>query len=467
MSSPSSSLPSPSIKHSAGLSRAQHWLDNLAVNLPKLLAKAANLDSLAEALMDSALKQMPAGQLTLTNPDGRTKTYGGELSIQPVITAGITIIDNRFYSHCLLNGHIGFGEAYINGWWEPSEGSDISDVLSWFLVNVEHCTMLEGTSAGKQFWFNALGWINQLIHTLRPNSLHQSSANIQAHYDLSNDFFKLFLDDSLTYSSGIFPTAETTLEDAQRLKIDNLLSNLRLESHHHLLEIGTGWGALAIRAAQTTGCKVTTITISKAQYEVAKERIEQAGLSDRINLQLLDYRKLPKAFKPNSFDRIVSVEMVEALGDKYMESFYNTCHTMLKRDGLLALQMITCPDSRYDILKNNTDFIQKHIFPGSLLPSIGRMNDAMNNTGDLSLFSLQDMGLSYAKTLRHWLNRFNEKTNELDAMGFDNTFRRKWRYYLQYCEAAFAMRNISVVQALYTRPNNPNLMVPAMAAVAS
>ncbi|MDH4378479.1 MAG: cyclopropane-fatty-acyl-phospholipid synthase [Vampirovibrionales bacterium] len=409
-----------------------------------------------QQLLHKALSHMPHGCLAVIHANGQRCLYGNKILTEP--TATLQVNNPNFYRKVLLYGHIGFGEAYMEGLIEPVS-SDIKDILSWFLLNIDDSTMLEGSDR-KIGWFNVLGWINQVIHTLRPNSLKLSKANIQAHYDLSNDFFALFLDPTMTYSSALFEgeTAHSSLEAAQLAKIDSLLKGLRLKATDHLLEIGTGWGALAIRAVKQYGCHVTSITISQAQYTLAKQRIAKENLSDKIDVRLLDYRELPSTFGSHCFDKIVSVEMVEALGDAYMESFFSMCATMLKRNGLLGIQMITCPDSRYNLLKSNTDFIQKHIFPGSLLPSVGRVNEALTKTGDLSLFELKDMGLSYAKTLRQWHDNFVAQQASITSMGFDSVFFRKWVYYFQYCEAAFAMRNISVVQAIYTRPNNTSLI---------
>lgn len=419
----------------------------------------ALINTWGQALLHKALSGMSRGCFAVIHANGQRCLYGDPSITTP--TATLQVNNPNFYRKVLLYGHIGFGEAYMEGLIDPID-SDITAVLSWFLLNIDDSTMLEGSDR-KIGWFNALGWINQIIHTVRPNSLKLSKANIQAHYDLSNDFFALFLDPTMTYSSALFEgaTTDATLEVAQLAKIDALLKGLRLKPTDHLLEIGTGWGALAIRAAQQYGCKVTSITISKAQYELATQRIQRENLTNQITVRLLDYRELPNTYAAGSFDKIVSVEMVEALGDAYMEPFFKTCATLLARNGLLGIQMITCPDSRYPLLKANTDFIQKHIFPGSLLPSVGRVNEALTKTSDLSLFELKDMGLSYAKTLRQWHDAFVAAKQQITAMGFDSVFFRKWIYYFQYCEAAFAMRNISVVQAIYTRPNNTELMAPA------
>jgi cyclopropane-fatty-acyl-phospholipid synthase len=299
---------------------------------------------------------------------------------------------------------------------------------------------------------NLLKFYNRALHLLRPNSVGTARRNISEHYDLGNDFYRLWLDPTMTYSSAYFTAPAQTLEAAQIAKYDALCRKLRLIPGDHVLEIGSGWGGFACHAVRHYGCRVTTVTISVEQFNYARERFLREGLADRVDIRLEDYRRLT-----GKFDKIVSVEMMEALGDRYLETYCAKLHALLKPDGLIGLQYITVPDSRHAELKSDVDWIQKHIFPGSLLLSIGRVNHALNRTGDLFLHHLEDLGLSYARTLRAWFDAFNARLADVRALGFDERFIRKWNYYLQYCEAAFAMRNISVVQAIYTRPNNPRL----------
>jgi cyclopropane-fatty-acyl-phospholipid synthase len=307
-------------------------------------------------------------------------------------------------------------------------------------------------SRTKKFLLNLLGWQNRLSHLLNHNSRATSRRNISFHYDLGNDFYKLFLDPTMTYSSALFTTPGQTLEQAQTAKYDRLCRLLKLQPGEHVLEIGSGWGGFSLHAAKSYGCKITTVTISQEQFKFARELFQKENLADRIDIRLQDYRLLT-----GKFDKIVSIEMLEAVGDEYLETYFAKCHGLLKPDGLLALQMITCPDSRHDALRKNVDWIQKHIFPGSLLLSVHRVNEALRSTGDLFLHDLKDLGLSYAETLKRWRIAFNQNEAAARTMQFDTRFIRKWNYYLSYCEAAFAMRNISVVQAVYTRPNNSTL----------
>jgi len=263
------------------------------------------------------------------------------------------------------------------------------------------------------------------------------------------------LDPTMTYSAALFTSSAQTLEEAQIAKYDRLCRQLRLQPGEHVLEIGSGWGGFSRHAVKNYGVRITTVTISVEQFQYARELFHREGLSDRAEVKLLDYRLLT-----GRFDKIVSIEMLEAVGDKYLKTYFAKCHELLAPHGLLALQMITCPDTRHAALRKNVDWIQKHIFPGSLLLSIHRVNEALRQTGDLFLYDLQDLGLSYAETLKRWRAHFNQNEAAVRALKFDTRFLRKWNYYLSYCEAAFAMRNISVVQAVYTRPNNPTLQQP-------
>jgi cyclopropane-fatty-acyl-phospholipid synthase len=364
------------------------------------------------------------------------------------VEASIHIHHPEFYTDMVLRGHIGFSEAYMNGHWSTP---DIEAVISWAILNMDQSDVLEG-SPNQSPIKNVLGILNRWAHALRKNTQTNSQKNISAHYDLSNDFFSLFLDPTMTYSSAKFTAANQSLEEAQLNKYDSLCQKLRLQPTDHLLEIGTGWGGFSMYAARHYGCRITTVTISKEQFALATQRIMEAGLASQITVQLTDYRDIK-----GQFDKIASIEMIEAVGDEFMDTFIGQCTKLLKPKGLFALQMITCPDARYELLKNNVDFIQTYIFPGSLLPSVGRVNKAANTVGELSLIELDDFGLSYARTLREWNDAFQDKLDDVRRLGFDEVFIRKWEYYLLYCAAAFETRNISVAQALYSRPNNKTL----------
>lgn len=409
---------------------------------------AAKAPGLYQRIVLGMLERMDRGFLRLEMPDGTERTFGRP---DAAIHAQVRIRSENFFVRCVLHGDIGFGESYVDGDWDTE---DITQVIRWFILNVENNPAMSGSRATR--WvINLLGWENRLRHLLRPNSLRTSPRNITEHYDLGNDFYRLFLDSSMTYSAAWFQSPDQTLEAAQTAKYERLCQQLRLQPGEHVLEIGGGWGGFGRHAVKHHGIRLTTVTISPAQFDYAREAFAREGMTDRAEVRLQDYRQLT-----GQFDKIVSIEMLEAVGDAYLETYFAKCHELLKPQGLLGLQMITCPDSRHDELRRGVDWIQKHIFPGSLLLSVHRVNQALRATGDLFLHDLFDLGLSYAETLRRWRVEFNRQEAAVRALKFDSRFIRKWNYYLSYCEAAFAMRNISVVQAIYTRPNNPTLQRP-------
>lgn len=397
----------------------------------------------------AALAALPRGHLRVELPNGTARDFGGA----PHLPAAARIQVNRevFFKKCVLAGDIGFAESYLDGDWDTP---DLTAVIGFFILNHEHTPTLSGSRRAAPLSLNLLRLANRLRHLLRPNTRTFARRNIREHYDLSNDFFALFLDPSLMYSSALWPAhaPELSLEDAQREKNDALCRQLRLRPSDHVLEIGTGWGGWSLHAARNYGCRVTTLTISQQQYELARRRIAEAGLGDRVDVQLRDFRDIT-----GRFDKIVSIEMVEALGHRYQPEFARAVSRLLAPEGLLALQFITCPDSRYNALRGGVDFIQKHIFPGSLLLSLNRLNDLLSRAGDFVLHESRDFGPHYARTLRLWRERFTARLGEVRALGFDERFIRKWTYYFAYCEAAFAQRHISVVHTLHTRPNNSAL----------
>ncbi len=385
---------------------------------------------------------MDKGRLYLTLPDGEQLTIGtGEGNI----AASIVVNSDEFYKRIILFGDIGFGEAYVDGLWDTG---NITHVINWVLLNIENAPGVSGSKI-QTVSLNLLKLYNKLSHFKRANTVEGSRKNIAEHYDLNNDFFASFLDPTMTYSSAYFYRDGLSLEEAQLAKYDRLCRQLHLKPGDHVLEIGSGWGGNAIYMAKTYGCRVTSLTISEEQHKLAVERVEAAGLSGKVNILLKDYRLMEGVF-----DKIVSVEMLEAVGFSYLDVYFKKCHELLKKNGILAIQVITSPDSRYESLRKGVDWIQKHIFPGSLLPSVGAINAAINRTGDMTMVDLKDIGLDYAKTLKLWFDAFNANLLTVKSLGFDDTFIRKWNYYLCYCEAAFAMRNINVMHLVYTRPNN-------------
>lgn len=387
------------------------------------------------------LSKMNKGKMTLIFPSGESLCVGNGTEV----SANIQIRNERFFKRCVLFGDIGFGESYVDKDWDTD---NIVDVIKWFLLNIENSPEISGSKT-TTFVLNILKLWNKILHWRNVNNINGAKKNISAHYDLNNDFFKLFLDPTLTYSSAYFGGKEMHLQDAQMEKYRRICEKLKLKSSDRVLEIGSGWGANAIFMAKNYGCHVTTITISEEQYKFVKEKVAQENLSDKIQVELKDYREVH-----GQFDKIISIEMLEAVGEKFFETYFGKCHELLRKNGLLGLQVIICPDTRYKNLRNGVDWIQKHIFPGSLLPSVARINSAINFTGDMSLLDLKEFGLDYAKTLSIWREQFNKNLSEVRKLGFSEKFIRKWNYYLSYCEAAFAMRNIYVMQMIYSRPNN-------------
>ncbi len=400
----------------------------------------------------AAFAAMRRGLLTLDLPEDATHDIGStaarSLPLGIPAHARIRIRREAFFKKCFWSGDIGFAESFIDGDWDTP---DLTAVIAFFIANVESAPTLSGSRHGRATALNLLRFANRLGHALRPNTRAIARRNIAEHYDLSNDFFALWLDPSMMYSAAKWPAhaPDLTLEAAQREKNDALCRHLRLRPEDRVLEIGTGWGGWSLHAARTYGCHVTTVTISRQQFELARHRVAEAGLADRVDVQLRDFRDIT-----GTFDKIVSIEMVEALGHKYQATFAEVVSRLLKPEGLLALQFITCPDARYGQFRRGVDFIQKHIFPGSLLLSPNRLNDLLARAGGFTLLAHDDFGPDYARTLRIWRESFAAKREHVRALGFDERFERKWTYYLCYCEAAFALRNISVVHTLHTRANN-------------
>ncbi|MDB6092552.1 MAG: cyclopropane-fatty-acyl-phospholipid synthase [Verrucomicrobia bacterium] len=407
--------------------------------------------SFEQRAMLEAFGAMTRGHLRIELPGGHVREFGSRateiaLPLGLHAMASIRVLRPAFFKKCFWAGDIGFAESYIDGDWETT---DIGAIVAWFIVNLEHAPTLSGSQRAQSLALNLLRFANRVGHVLRPNSRTNASRNIREHYDLSNDFFALFLDSSMMYSGAHFTAPGMTLPEAQWEKNDALCRKLRLAPGDEVLEVGTGWGGWALHAAKTYGCRVTTVTISQQQFDLARRRVSEAGLSDRIDVQLRDYRDLT-----GRFDKVVSIEMMEAIGHRYLPGFCAMLNRVLKPEGLLALQFITCPDSRYAQFRRGVDFIQKHIFPGSLLLSLNRVNDLLAREGGFTLHRSDDYGHDYAVTLRAWHDNFRARVDQVRALGFDDRFIRKWSYYLSYCEAGFAMRNISVVQTLHTRANN-------------
>ena len=409
----------------------------------------ATAPSFSRRLVLDALSGMDRGCLRLELPEGGAHVIGDPAGPGP--HALIRVRREAFFRKCFWSGDIGFGESFVDGDWETP---DLTAVIAHFVRNVETAPTLSGSRRARGWALNLLRGANRIGHLLRPNTRRIARRNIAEHYDLSNDFFALWLDPSLMYSSARWPAGapDLSLEQAQREKNEALCRHLRLQPGDRVLEIGTGWGGWALHAAGTRGCHVTTLTLSPAQHELARRRVAAAGLADRVDVQLRDFRDIT-----GRFDKIVSIEMLEAVGHRNQAVFARAVSRLLAPHGLVALQFITCPDARYDAFRRGVDFIQKHVFPGSLLLSLNRMNGLLADAGGFTLHALDDFGTDYARTLRLWRETFHARLDAVRALGFDDRFIRKWTYYLCYCEAAFAGRNISVVHTLHSRANNPAL----------
>ena len=404
------------------------------------------VDRLCEYLVFRSLAPMTRGALTMRLPGGSRRMLGNG---QDGPVAEMHLRSRNFFRRCVVGGDIGFGESYQAGEWDSP---DLTAVIGWFCANAESAPTFSGTRNRDPFT-NIGKLADRLLHRLRRNSLAGSRANIRAHYDLGNAFYSLWLDPTMTYSAALFESPDQSLAAAQSAKYERLCRELRLKSSDHVLEIGSGWGGFAEHAVKHHGCRITTVTISEEQHKFARERFQREGIADRAEVKLQDYRLLT-----GKFDRIVSIEMLEAVGDEFLETYFGKVQSLMGRDGIFAAQFITCPDSRYHELRRGADWIQKHIFPGSLLLSMNRVGQAVQRTGSMSLHTLHDLGLDYSRTLAQWRERFNAQLDTVRQQGFDEHFIRSWNYYLAYCEAAFAWRNISVVQATWTGPNNRTMM---------
>jgi len=391
------------------------------------------MDRAARRLVLDSLQRFPVGQLTLVEPDGNRITVGNG---QP--SASLQMSDWRTYRMMMTGGALGAAEAYMEGLWRSD---DLVAVIRYFAANVEPMQALEGITTRLARPMLAA------LHVVNRNSIRGSRRNISAHYDLGNDFFSLFLDRQMMYSSAIYPRADAELDEAAVHKLDVVCRKLGLTSDHHLLEIGTGWGGLAIHAARHFGCRVTTTTISREQYRHACDRVIAEGLEDRITVLEQDYRLLE-----GQYDRIVSIEMIEAVGHQYLSNYFGQLNRLLREDGLLLIQAITVPDHRYDFALKNIDFIKRYIFPGGFLPSVRVMMTHLGDDTRLTPLAVEDIGLDYARTLADWRDRFMAAIDRVAEQGFDERFRRMWEYYLCYCEGAFRERAISTVQLLAAAP---------------
>ena len=364
-------------------------------------------------------------------------SFGSQSDDLP-LAAEVIVHHPKFYTDSVFGGSVGSAEAYINGYWTTD---DLTALIRILIQNQHVFDQMEKGLA------RLAAPANRLLHFLNRNTRRGSRGNIQVHYDLGNDFYELFLDDTLTYSCGIFETERSSLKEASIAKYDRICRKLQLGRGDQILEIGTGWGGFAIHAAGHYDCRVTTTTISDNQYQLAGERFAAAGLSDKITLLKQDYRDLA-----GQFDKLVSIEMIEAVGHHYLDTFFQACSRLLKPDGMFLLQAITIRDQVFEKHKRSVDFIKRFIFPGSCIPSITAIHSAIASATDLKLVHLEDITPHYARTLREWRRRFFANIDEVRKLGFPDSFIRMWEYYLCYCEGGFTERYIGDVQALFAKP---------------
>ena len=395
------------------------------------------IDRFARRLMLATLKHVADGHLDLAAPSG-TWSFGDSASSR---RASLRLNDERAFSRVLFGGDIGFGEAYVDGAWSTD------DLVALLRLAIRNLALFEDRNR----LLSAISrWRDLLSHRRKPNSRRGSRANIRAHYDLGNEFYRLFLDASMAYSCAIFRSADDPLEAAQQEKFDRICRKLRLVPTDQVLEIGTGWGGFAVWAATRYGCRVTTTTISAEQHAYAADLFARLGLGrDRIELRLEDYRDLT-----GRFDRIVSIEMFEAVGLEHYDAFFGQCDRLLAPHGTMLLQAITVTDQRFDRYRATPDWIQKYIFPGGELASVGAILESLGRATSLALYDLEEIGAHYARTLREWRRRFLASLDRVRALGFDDRFIRMWEYYLASCEAAFLERQIGDVQMLLTKTMN-------------
>jgi cyclopropane-fatty-acyl-phospholipid synthase len=399
------------------------------VNSINLLTKASWIEKRCRALVHAVFEKITYGQIEVI--EGNQHHFYPKESTENQPKARIFIHDMSTYRDFVKGGSIGVSEAFIEGKWTSP---NLTNVIRVFAKAQQETDTLEENKS----WFNKIK--NAISHWQNRNTQSGSKRNILAHYDLGNDLYTRFLDPSMMYSSAVYPNENATLDEAQQYKLQVICEKLDLKESDHLLEIGTGWGGLAIYAAANYGCKVTTTTISDAQFDFAKERVEALNLSEQITLLKKDYRDLT-----GTFDKVVSIEMIEAVGYEYLPSFFKQCNDRLKQNGKLLIQSITIADQRFDYYKKNVDFIQRYIFPGGFLPSVSVLSDHMSTYSNLVMESLDDIGLDYAKTLADWRTNFLASWTELTQFGYDDTFKRLWLYYFAYCEGAFLERSTSTV----------------------
>ena len=414
-------------------------MSSLSIDSPEFLNKAEKprwLDRLARRIVLSKLNELALGEITVVEGD-RQQVFGQPHAEIP-FAATLVVKSPAFYSDVAFGGSIGAGEAFIQDHWETSDPVALGRIM------LRNRDVLDNVEGGAALLTRPL---QKGFHWLHRNTRKGSRRNIAAHYDLGNDFYALWLDPEMMYSSAWYPSEASTLEEAAVAKLDRICQRLDLGPDDRVVEIGTGWGGFAVHAARNYGCHVTTTTISGQQHEYARQRIEAAGLGDRITLLQQDYRDLD-----GEFDKLVSIEMIEAVGHEYLETYFRKCSSLLKAGGQLLIQAITIADQRYERAKHDVDFIKRYVFPGGFLPSVTAMTATMTRQTDLRAIFVEDIGLHYARTLHDWRERFWARIEEVRAQGFEDEFIRLWDFYLSYCESAFLERAVGDVHLHAIKP---------------
>jgi len=411
-------------------------------SLSKLVGKSQMLDKVCKTILFSKFKQLKHGHLMIIDKtqDNPVTIEFGEANAH--LKSEIIVYRTSFFSRTLLGGSIGNGESYVDGDWDVQ---NLTNLVRIFVLNRELLQSIDGGIG------SLLQPVQKVFHGLRQNTINGSLENIRSHYDIGNDFFKLFLDDTMMYSCALYEDKSYDLKQASMNKIETICKKLELKSTDHLVEVGTGWGSLAIFAAKTYDCKVTTTTISSEQYNYAVQKVKEAGLEDKITILFEDYRKLTGVF-----DKLVSVEMIEAVGLNNLDTYFEKCSSLIKPEGMMVLQAITIRDQYYKNAKNSVDFIQRHIFPGTGIPSVNAIMSSITKKTDMVLVDQKDFAEDYAHTLRDWSLRLSSSKDEITKLGYPSFLYRLWQYYFSYCEGGFRERAIGLSQITFTKPNYRN-----------
>jgi cyclopropane-fatty-acyl-phospholipid synthase len=407
-------------------------MSELSITIPPRLSL---VDSAMRRLLFSRLSKLKGGQITID--DGQQSLSFGDSEAE--LHATVTILNPRFYRRFVIGGGLGVSQSLIDGDWTCD---DLTSLIRIFIRNLQMADRFD----------RGLARIRRSIaraeHWLRKNTRRNAKRNISQHYDVGNELYQLFLDETMNYSCGMFENDTATMHEASLAKMERICRKLNLQPGDHLVEIGSGWGGLAIYAAKHFGCRVTTTTISREQYNMALERVREAGLSERITVLLRDYRDLT-----GQYDKLVSIEMIEAVGHEYFDTFFQKCSELLRPEGMMLLQSIVIKDQRYKEHLRSVDFIRKHIFPGGCLPSVTALQQSASGATDMRLLQLEDIAPHYVRTLQCWRDEFTKRLAEVRELGYSEAFIRMWNYYLCYCEAAFEERQCNNVQMLFAKPN--------------